>query len=390
MGLLVWIMVAIALWHFTIFLPDRWWAGIVGAFAGAVLGSVIFGLIIHPGTIPGQDETDLLTAFESVPGALLGMAVVWFLGVRSEQRHATLRLRVTPPRFLAAISTPFAEDGSVALDAFGEHVAWLADAGPRRRLRRRHHRRGRAARGRRDRRADRARGRAGDGLRVIAQVGRPSTHATARLARRAIDLGADAVAAYVPWFYPATDADARTHFHGLLEAAGDVPAFLYNIPRRTVNDLSAELAGELAAAGFKGMKDSTGSFERHEAYLDATRDHDFELYIGSEPLVLRAYRKGAAGAITGLAGARPELFARLREALVAGDDAAADAVQEEIAAAKADVESEGSTAAVKRRVAAQLAAIPPRRARRSPRTASRAQGAPASRPASPRPRGPSG
>jgi len=107
------------------------------------------------------------------------------------------------------------------------------------------------------------------------------------------------------------------------------------------------------------MKDSTGSFERHEGYLDATRDRDFELYIGSEPLVLRAYREGAAGAITGLAGARPELFARLRDAIAAGDDSAADAAQAEIATAKADVESEGSTvAAVKRRVAAQLDGYP--------------------------------
>ena len=90
MGLLVWVMVAIALWHFTIFLPDRWWAGIVGAFAGAVLGSVIFGLIIHLGSVPGQDETDLLTAFEAVPGAVLGMAFVWWLGLRSERDQAHL------------------------------------------------------------------------------------------------------------------------------------------------------------------------------------------------------------------------------------------------------------------------------------------------------------
>ena len=202
---------------------------------------------------------------------------------------------MTPPRFLAAISTPFAADGSVALDAFGEHVAWLADAGLD----------GVVVAGTTGEGVlleadeivaltERASA-AGDGLRVIAQVGRPSTRATAALARRAIEAGADAVAAYVPWFYPASDADVRTHFEGLLEAAGSTPAFLYNIPRRTVNDLSAELAGELAAAGFKGMKDSTGSFERHEAYLDATRGRDFELYIGSEPLVLRAYRDGAAG-----------------------------------------------------------------------------------------------
>jgi len=267
---------------------------------------------------------------------------------------------VTPPRFLAAISTPFAEDGSLALDPFSEHVAWLADAGLD----------GVFVAGTTGEGVlleddeiaaltERAVKSCPPGLRVIAQVGRPSTRATARLARRAIDLGADAVAAYVPWFYPATDADARTHFHGLLEAAGGTPAFLYNIPRRTVNDLPAELAGELATAGFMGMKDSTGDFARHRAYLDATRERDFELYVGSEPLVLRAYREGAAGAITGLAGARPELFARLREAVGASDDAAAESAQAEIAAAKEQVESEGSTvAAVKRRVAAQLAAYP--------------------------------
>ena len=84
MALLVWVMVAIALWHFTVFLPDRWWAGIVGAFAGAVVGAVIFGLLIHLGSVPGQDETDLLTALEAVPGAALGMAVAYWAGVRSE------------------------------------------------------------------------------------------------------------------------------------------------------------------------------------------------------------------------------------------------------------------------------------------------------------------
>jgi 4-hydroxy-tetrahydrodipicolinate synthase len=262
---------------------------------------------------------------------------------------------VADPRFLAAISTPFDAAGAVDLDAFGAHLAWLAEAGLD----------GVFVAGTTgegvlledDEVAAMVQRAAGqDGLRVVAQVGRPSTRATVRLARRAIELGADAVAAYVPWFYPATDADVRGHFLALLEAAGETPAFLYNIPRRTVNDLSAELLGELAGAGFAGMKDSTGDFERHEAYLDALAGREFELYVGSEPLVLRAYRRGAAGAVTGLAGCRPELFAALRTALGSGEDGAAERVQEEIATAKAGVEAEGSTvAAVKRRVAAALA-----------------------------------
>ena len=82
MALLVWVMVGLALWHFTVFLPDNFYGGIVGAFCGALVGSVIFGLIIHLGTIPGRHDTNLLTGVEAIPGALLGLYVMWFFGVR--------------------------------------------------------------------------------------------------------------------------------------------------------------------------------------------------------------------------------------------------------------------------------------------------------------------
>ena len=80
MGALVWVMMGIAIWHFTIFLPDRFWAGIVGAFIGAVCGAVLLGLALHGFSVPGQDDTDLLTALEAIPGALLGIAAVYFYG----------------------------------------------------------------------------------------------------------------------------------------------------------------------------------------------------------------------------------------------------------------------------------------------------------------------
>ena len=86
---------------------------------------------------------------------------------------------------------------------------------------------------------------AASSLRVIAQVGRPSTRATVQPRQRALAAGADAVAAYVPWFYPVTQVQVRDHFLAVLEAAGDAPAFLYNIPPRTVNDLEPALAAEL-------------------------------------------------------------------------------------------------------------------------------------------------
>jgi hypothetical protein len=82
MAALVWVMMGIALWHFAIFVPDYFWSGIVGAFVGAVLGAVAFGLLVHGLTVPGQNDTDLLNALEAIPGAIAGMAVVYVLGRR--------------------------------------------------------------------------------------------------------------------------------------------------------------------------------------------------------------------------------------------------------------------------------------------------------------------
>jgi predicted membrane-bound spermidine synthase len=84
-ALLGWVMMGIALWHFTVFLPDRFWGGIVGAFLGAVVGSVLAGLLFHAFSLPSQEDTTILTVLEAVPGALLGMAVIWLIGLRQEQ-----------------------------------------------------------------------------------------------------------------------------------------------------------------------------------------------------------------------------------------------------------------------------------------------------------------
>jgi hypothetical protein len=82
MAMLAWVMMGLALWHFAIFLPDRFWGGIVGAFLGALFGAAIFGFALNGFTVPGQDDTHVLQALEAVPGALAGMAIAYFEGVR--------------------------------------------------------------------------------------------------------------------------------------------------------------------------------------------------------------------------------------------------------------------------------------------------------------------
>jgi hypothetical protein len=82
MAMFAWVMMGLALWHFAIFLPDRFWGGIVGAFLGALIGGVITGLLLNGFTIPGESDTHILQAVEAVPGALIGMAVTYYEGVR--------------------------------------------------------------------------------------------------------------------------------------------------------------------------------------------------------------------------------------------------------------------------------------------------------------------
>jgi uncharacterized membrane protein YeaQ/YmgE (transglycosylase-associated protein family) len=82
MGVLAWVIMGLAIWHFTIFLPDRFWGGIVGAFLASVIGAVIVGFLLHGLGLPSQSQTHLKTAFEGIPGALLGIGVAYAEGVR--------------------------------------------------------------------------------------------------------------------------------------------------------------------------------------------------------------------------------------------------------------------------------------------------------------------
>jgi len=82
MAMLVWVMMGIAVWHFTVFLPDRFYGGIVLAFGAAVIGSALFGLLVAGFTIPGEDDTGVAQAFIAVPGAVIALAALYFYGSR--------------------------------------------------------------------------------------------------------------------------------------------------------------------------------------------------------------------------------------------------------------------------------------------------------------------
>ena len=80
---LVWFTMGVAIWHFTVFVPDRFWGGIVGAFIGAAAGAMVSGAIAQIAIGESIGQTDLATAFYAVPGALIGLGVVYTLGIRA-------------------------------------------------------------------------------------------------------------------------------------------------------------------------------------------------------------------------------------------------------------------------------------------------------------------
>ena len=84
MSVLVWVMMSIALWHFTVWVPDHFWGGIVGAFLAAVVSSVVFGFIVNGFTVPGRHDTGLEQALIAIPGSLIGLGLSYWYGQRKD------------------------------------------------------------------------------------------------------------------------------------------------------------------------------------------------------------------------------------------------------------------------------------------------------------------
>lgn len=85
MAALVWFTVGLALWHFTVLIPDRFWGGIVGALLGAVTGAMASGALGQIATGDSIGQTDFATVLYAIPGTLIGLAITYAVGIRAER-----------------------------------------------------------------------------------------------------------------------------------------------------------------------------------------------------------------------------------------------------------------------------------------------------------------
>jgi uncharacterized membrane protein YeaQ/YmgE (transglycosylase-associated protein family) len=85
MSLFVWVMMGIALWHFTVFVPDKFWGGIVGAFVASIIGASVIGFAIAGFHLIGRHDLDITAAFEAIPGAVIALTASWYYGRHLEE-----------------------------------------------------------------------------------------------------------------------------------------------------------------------------------------------------------------------------------------------------------------------------------------------------------------
>jgi 4-hydroxy-tetrahydrodipicolinate synthase len=157
---------------------------------------------------------------------------------------------------------------------------------------------------------------------VIAGTGANSTREAIGLAAFAKEAGADASLTVVPYYNKPTQEGLYRHFKAIAEAV-NMPHILYNVPGRTVADMSNDTVLRLAQiSNIVGIKDATGNIERGSDLLQRA-PKDFAVYSGDDASTLALMLLGAHGTISVTANVAPKLMHEMCAAALNGEVAKA-------------------------------------------------------------------
>ena len=87
MSVFVWAMVGVALWHFAVLVPDKFYGGIIGAFLAAFGGGIVSGFLLPTPGVPLDNPPGVVEALWPIPGALLALVLSYVYGARHEAPH---------------------------------------------------------------------------------------------------------------------------------------------------------------------------------------------------------------------------------------------------------------------------------------------------------------
>jgi 4-hydroxy-tetrahydrodipicolinate synthase len=153
---------------------------------------------------------------------------------------------------------------------------------------------------------------------IIAGAGGNSTAEAIELSKHARKLGANATLQVVPYYNKPTQEGMYRHFRAIAEAV-DLPVILYNVPGRTVADMTNETILRLAGVpGIIGVKEATGNIDR-AAYLIKHAPANFAIFSGDDPTAIALMLLGGHGNISVTANVAPKQMSELCRAALQGD-----------------------------------------------------------------------
>ena len=168
---------------------------------------------------------------------------------------------------------------------------------------------------------------------VMAGVGANATAEAIALTRYAREVDADSGLSVVPYYNKPTQEGLYRHFRSIAEAV-DLPIVVYNVPGRTVADLSTDTTLRLAQVpGIVGIKDATADVGRGSELikgLKAAGKRDFAVYSGEDITALPLMLLGGHGVISVTANVAPKAMADMCRAALAGDLATARAINDRL------------------------------------------------------------
>ena len=187
---------------------------------------------------------------------------------------------------------------------------------------------------------------------VIAGTGANSTEEAILLTSEAASLGADGALLVVPYYNKPTQEGLYLHFRAIAEAVA-IPQVLYNVPGRTVADMSNETIARLADIdNIVACKDATGDLVRGKALVDSCGDK-ISILSGDDPTALEFMKLGARGDISVTANVAPALMSQMCEAALAGNFEQAEKLDQKLSLLHRDLFLESNPIPVKYAVSTQ-------------------------------------